>query len=317
MRTIGPALGALALAGSLVAAPPAFAQPFGPSAGGPVDADEPTPRHRLRWEYPRFGTAHVATSGVATAGGLALELFVRNTPDGNWTSGVLFDGEARHAFAGRSAGVRERADVASDYLWHSLQSYPVLIDGLLVPLAFDRGNTEVALQMSLINWQAMSFTHFFTRVSHRTAGRGRPALQSCRDDPGYSEEVCEGGPPISKVSFISGHTSMSFAGAGLICAHHSALPLYGGGLPDGLACGVALTAASTTGVLRVVADKHWASDVLVGAALGFGMGFGMPMLFHYRHREEAQARSRGPVHAAAVAPFATPSSVGLGAMGFF
>jgi hypothetical protein len=32
-------------------------------------------------------------------------------------------------------------------------------------------------------------------------------------------------------SFISGHTLMAFTGAGLICAHHSHLPLYGGGVP--------------------------------------------------------------------------------------
>jgi membrane-associated phospholipid phosphatase len=315
---VAKAIGAtLALLGASAAAPAASAEPLaatpGPAAG--VDDVAPPSKHRLRWPYERFSAPHAAASGVATAAGLSLELFVRRVPDGTWTDGALFDGEVRRALAGGTAGARARADVASDYLWQTLQSYPVLVDGLLVPLALDRGNTEVALQLSLINWQALSFTHFLTRLSHRTAGRGRPALQGCRDDPHYNDEVCEGGPPVAKVSFISGHTSMSFAGAGLACAHHASLPLYGGGAADAVACGVAMTAATTTGVLRVVADKHWASDVLAGAGLGLATGLGLPLLFHYRQRVAGAAPA--PAAAAAVAPFASADSLGLGAMGYF
>jgi membrane-associated phospholipid phosphatase len=43
-----------------------------------------------------------------------------------------------------------------------------------------------------------------------------------------------------------------------------------------------LASATVTSVLRVVADKHYTSDVLIGAVLGFGFGFGLPMLLHYR-----------------------------------
>ena len=58
-------------------------------------------------------------------------------------------------------------------------------------------------------------------------------------------------PDQHNVSFTSGHTLMSFAGAGLTCVHHMHLPLYGGGLPDSLACAAAIGLAHAEGFLRV------------------------------------------------------------------
>jgi hypothetical protein len=39
--------------------------------------------------------------------------------------------------------------------------------------------------------------------------------------------------------------------------------------------------ASATGVLRIVADRHYASDVIVGAVMGLSVGYGLPWLLHY------------------------------------
>ena len=64
--------------------------------------------------------------------------------------------------------------------------------------------------------------------------------------------------------------------------HHAHLPLYGSAAGDAAACAVALLAAGTTGTLRVVSDNHYASDVLLGAAIGLGSGLGLPWLLHYR-----------------------------------
>jgi membrane-associated phospholipid phosphatase len=68
-------------------------------------------------------------------------------------------------------------------------------------------------------------------------------------------------------SFFSGHTSASFTGAGLMCAQaHTAV------------CITSLVVASTTGYLRIAARKHWMSDVLVGAGIGFASGSLIPTL---------------------------------------
>jgi membrane-associated phospholipid phosphatase len=68
------------------------------------------------------------------------------------------------------------------------------------------------------------------------------------------------------------------------------VPLYGDQLADVLACAGTLTLAATTGVLRIVGDRHYATDVLVGAMIGFTVGYGMPTLLHYGNgRSDAPA----------------------------
>jgi membrane-associated phospholipid phosphatase len=42
-----------------------------------------------------------------------------------------------------------------------------------------------------------------------------------------------------------------------------------------------ITVASATGVLRVMGDRHYATDALTGGLVGFAFGYGMPTLFHY------------------------------------
>jgi len=67
-------------------------------------------------------------------------------------------------------------------------------------------------------------------------------------------------------SFFSGHTSAAFTGAAFLCATES-----------NTKCGVGLGLAATTGYLRMAADKHWFSDVLVSALVGYGLGYAVPV----------------------------------------
>lgn len=61
-------------------------------------------------------------------------------------------------------------------------------------------------------------------------------------------------------SFPSGHTALAFTGAGLLDREFGEVnPL----IPIG---GYAM--ATSTGILRMTNDKHWLSDVLVGAGIG-------------------------------------------------
>ena len=49
-------------------------------------------------------------------------------------------------------------------------------------------------------------------------------------------------------------------------------------------------ARGTTGALRIVADQHWASDVLVGAAVGTFSGLAVPYFLHYGWGEPEEQR---------------------------
>ena len=60
-------------------------------------------------------------------------------------------------------------------------------------------------------------------------------------------------------------------------------------LSDLAACGVLLAATAGTAISRVVADRHYFTDGLMGAAIGFGAGYGLPWLLHYRYGSSPSA----------------------------
>ncbi len=62
------------------------------------------------------------------------------------------------------------------------------------------------------------------------------------------------------LSFPSGHTANAFTGASLLDREFSSVSPW---IPLG---GYAM--ATSTGILRMTNDKHWLSDVLVGAGIG-------------------------------------------------
>ena len=68
-------------------------------------------------------------------------------------------------------------------------------------------------------------------------------------------------------SFFSGHTSTAFVGAGAVCLRESMPP-----------CIISLGLAGAVGVLRVTEKKHWPTDVIVGAGVGFASGRFIPKL---------------------------------------
>jgi hypothetical protein len=132
---------------------------------------EPRTAHRLVWRYRRFNAWDYAGSAAVSAVGLYLEFGIKgDLPDGDWDNSILFDDSVRSALVAETRAGRDRAAMLSDFFWYGSQYYPILIDGLLVQLATDRLNFDVAWQLSMINWQAESLGATLTRLSHRTGG---------------------------------------------------------------------------------------------------------------------------------------------------
>lgn len=95
-------------------------------------------------------------------------------------------------------------------------------------------------------------------------------------------------------SFYSGHTSTTFAA--LVSGAYTARLRYGERLWPWL---VALGGGASVGVERVLAGRHFPSDVLVGAAAGIAVGLGVPWLHESAHRAAIVPAQRGIVLAVA------------------
>ena len=279
--------------------------------GGEQQPDETRPQHRLVWRFPRFRTWQYVAVGVQTAANLTLELADVPSRTTDWRSPLFIDAPVREALLAESQEGRDRAATVSDVMWYTTQFYTVIVDSLLVPLAFDDWNTDVALQMTMINWQVLGLTGIITRIAHHTGGRARPSNYDCVPEPGDSLPCGEPGS-----SFFAGHVSMTTAGAALACAHHAALPLYGDGPAGAITCALLAASSVTVGVLRIVPDKHWMSDVIVGHLVGAGVGFGLPWLLHYQHPLTPKLSSLGVTHVAWL-PWATADSMSLSLVGAF
>jgi membrane-associated phospholipid phosphatase len=317
--------GASAFAGQAKAqatAPPAEA-PDKPPAAARAPEQKPSaatgetadPPRRLRWRWSRFNVADYVFTGAIALTYLYLEFAVETPSEPNWRGGVLVDDDVRDAMVAETRASRERAGVISDFLTLAPQALAI-VDASLVPLATDDWNWDVMWQMTAINLQVIAVTGLLSRGGHRLVARERPDVAPCQDDAGY-HGLCFGGP---NASFPSGHTSAAFAGAALVCSHHMKLPLYGGGAAETAVCVGSLTMAAGSGVLRLTADRHYLSDVVVGAGIGAAAGFGLPLLLHYRGGESAKA---GSEHAdpnklrVTLAPLPLAGGFGASAYGWF
>ncbi len=233
--------------------------------------------HRLDWQWHRFGVVDYALTAVLTASYLTVEFAVPPPTEPNWRGGILFDESVREGMVAESRSGRDRAAILSDILTLAPQ-FIAAVDTVVVPLVFDSGNFDVAVQMALIDIQAIASIGLLSRSGHRFIARERPDVSPCTTDREY-HGLCLGG---RYASFPSGHTASAFGGAGLVCAHHAHLPLYGGGAPDAVICVAAVGLAGTASMLRVTSDRHYISDVIVGAGLGAALGFVVPYFVHYR-----------------------------------
>lgn len=272
----------------------------------PARAEEPPRRLVFDQRYRPFQWTDAAQTGATLGLYAYVEFGVPHPSSGHWQSPILFDAAARDAFLAQSRDGRLTAAMVSDVTWYVPMLLPWL-EGIGVPLFTDRWNYRVAFQLTALNAQAVSVVALLTRAGHKFVARARPDLEPCQQDPTYSTK-CFGG---TYAGFPSGHVSAALVGAGLSCAHHSYLPLLGGGGAEAAVCVTATVLGVTSGVARIAADRHYMSDVIAGAVLGWGAGFAMPALLHYEWRAAA------PAQAWTVNPWVSSTGLGLGALGLW
>jgi hypothetical protein len=199
-------------------------------------------------------------------------------------------------------------------------AFPVLVDTALVTWGI-HGAGDVALEMLAMDLESYAISGGIA-LTFQKLGRVRPAEKGCATDPNYASKCSD--PVALNQSFMSGHTAIAFTGAGLTCAHHRHLPLYGGGIPDIGICVATLAAATTTGVLRIRSDDHYTTDILLGVGLGLASGWALPELLHYSGGAKDKAASLLPIFrpegstlTAILAPQVSEGHIGLTLLGAY
>lgn len=151
--------------------------------------------------------------------------------------------------------------------WSNTRTAAVLSDIMLFgvmpaaafasPLATNHEYGRAALTIG----EAAVLTGVLTQVAKFSVARARPYAYYGND---YSH-------PDSRLSFFSGHTSYSFAMA------LSSAMLLAESYPNqsGTIYSAAFALAILPAYLRIAADKHYLTDVLVGAIVGAGIAYGI------------------------------------------
>jgi hypothetical protein len=200
-------------------------------------------------------------------GGAAAAEFGTNEKT-RWSSTNSFDNDIRSGFRGGSPSARNDADTASDVmLGMSIGLMPLVSIGKTL----SERDCHQAYDMATDAIESITLTLFLTEATKVIAGRERPYVQECDGSPPRDARC---GNPDRKQSFFSGHASLAAAGAGLTCSYAVKRKTWGeSGTAQALPCVLGIGAALTTGALRLVADKHWGTDVLVGFAVGGTVGY--------------------------------------------
>lgn len=263
----------------------------------------------LQWDpdWPRFRRSEVATTfalGLVTMGA---ELAAPEPTSPRWSGGILLDDALRDLLRARSLQGYERAVVASDRLFRTALFAPLVLDVWVLSMGVHR-SPDVALQLFLMNLESLAFTGSVVLVTQVLTRRERPYVQDCGDAGGENFTAC--GTKRDYTSFVSGHTAVAMTSAMLMCSAHRQLALLGGGVADAAVCVTMVGVAVGTGLLRVVSDRHYASDVVGGLAVGVISGYVLPAWLHFGFGR-TPARDTRPRFTWTVSPHAERGALGL------
>ncbi|MGZ5969839.1 MAG: phosphatase PAP2 family protein, partial [Polyangiales bacterium] len=267
---------------SLFATTPSMAETTQPSSeppkSEPPKSEPPKSEYRLPWneQWTRFRVVEYIATPIV--GGIAIyRLLWASPPDHpKWTGPILFDKAVRDSLRAGSDTSLQTARKWGDILTVAAILHVTVVDSVIIPLA-DHGNIDLAWQMTTMNLEAFAASGLVVGILFDVVARARPSYDECQAGTS-TDPLCNTG---KFASFPGGHTASAFTAAGLECVHHVNLPLYGGGAPDIASCVASLGVATTAGIMRIVGDRHFASDIIIGSMIGFGFGYGLPALLHY------------------------------------
>jgi membrane-associated phospholipid phosphatase len=276
--------------------PPPDAPPVTPAPLGSAPGKLAWPRQELpvnAWDGVAAGALGAAT--------VAVQFGVPNPSAPKWSS-TGFDDWVRGWLRIPGESGRNAAALTSDFFVFTLAAAP-FINAFFVA-GWEHERMDVAWKLAALDAETLLTVTFVTLSLQKLTARERPFVKECQVNPSLSE--CSIGAKYA--SFPSGHTSLVFAAVALECFHHGFLDTTHTGW-GGAVCPITIVVATGTAVLRVAADRHWATDVITGALLGGGLGYAIPAL----HLAFASNKETTAV----ITPAVSPSYLGLSIAGRF
>lgn len=127
---------------------------------------------------------------------------------------------------------------------------------------------------ALIITEAVATQAAMNQLVKFVVGRERPFVHVLTPE----EKRATASPSDNNLSFYSGHSSLAFS---LAVAAGTVAHLRGY-RSEPLIWALGLPLAGSVAYLRIAADKHYATDVIVGSIVGAAFGFAVPRFFHRR-----------------------------------
>jgi membrane-associated phospholipid phosphatase len=242
-----------------------------------VSRAEDTTAHELRYDFTLDMIAIGGSAGLL----LASEYFKTIKPDAcRWCDRDdgkdSLNGLDRWARSSLRWNDPRQAQVASGVTAFLLEPAATTLE-MIAASATDKASRAFPVDFLIIS-EAVAVSALLNQTAKLIAARERPFVHVLAGD----EKLKTALPSDNNVSFYSGHTALSFT---LAAAAGTVATLRGYRLMP-LVWSTLMPLAAVTGYLRVAADKHYATDVIVGAVLGGAVGVLLPLVFHGRQGNE-------------------------------
>ncbi|MGO9834035.1 MAG: phosphatase PAP2 family protein [Polyangiaceae bacterium] len=240
----------------------------------PAAAQGQVQTNALRWD-PALDAAVTAGAAAAWIGSEVLKGDLAPSHC-RWCSVDSMDAGVREALVWRDTGL---ADGLSNVTGFVLM--PLAAVGLDALAAARDGALGRVPEDTLLIAEAGVVAADLTQLTKMLVGRERPFVHVLPPE----DKTQTAQPSDNDLSFFSGHSAEAFA----LAAASGTVSTLRGYRWAPLTWSVGGVVAATTAYLRIAADKHWLTDVLVGAVVGAGTGFAIPFLFHSAVDERSPA----------------------------
>jgi membrane-associated phospholipid phosphatase len=225
--------------------------------------------HAEPWYRGPHGHNRVVHVTITTTAGLlylSSETFLKSSLAAEacrWCAPPSFDRSVRDSLVWTDRGKANTYSNLTGYV-----AAPVFGVGLtaLGSLSGDQAGWGQLIDDTMPIFETVALSQVFTQIVKFSAGRERPFVHFAVMPQAHDKD--------DNLSFFSGHSALAFGiatSAGMVAhwKHAKTEPVI---------WAVGMTVATSTAYLRIAADKHYLSDVLVGGAVGVASGLTVPLL---------------------------------------